>query len=193
MQNTIHAQLKSATHENHTRVEQVPISKQMLSDTLTLGEYSAYLSALYGFIAPSEKHITGLITPARQKLPLLEHDLAVFGIDPGSVPLWNGNLPLDTLPRAFGYLYVIEGSTLGGRLLLRHVTQTLKLTTGTAYLKGYGENTGAMWKEFCAIMTEQIGQDDVDSLIRSACATFEALEHWLGKGAYDRKTGDPAL
>lgn len=58
--------------------------------------------------------------------------------------------------RFLGALYVVEGSTLGGQYIARHVERVLALTPGEgdAYFCGYGEHTGAMWREVKALLSE---------------------------------------
>lgn len=49
----------------------------------------------------------------------------------------------------WGTVYVMEGSTLGGRYIARHLEAKLGLRRGDgdAYFQGHGEATGAMWRE----------------------------------------------
>ena len=55
-----------------------------------------------------------------------------------------------------GAMYVMEGSTLGGRFLARHVETVLGLAPGRgdAYFQGHGEATGALWREVTARISE---------------------------------------
>ena len=54
------------------------------------------------------------------------------------------NGPLD----AVGCLYVLEGSTLGGQIILRRAAERLGIDadTGAGFFHGYGAQTGAMWR-----------------------------------------------
>ncbi len=91
-----------------------------------------------------------------------------------------GDLPVcNSIAQAFGCLYVLEGATLGGRVLCRHFNQTLGLDVhnGSAFFAGYGEATGAMW----ALFGERLTAANVDetAAIQSACQTFQTLEQWF--------------
>jgi heme oxygenase len=94
-------------------------------------------------------------------------------------------------------LYVIEGATLGGRIITRQLqTQLgLKPESGGAFFDGYGAQTGPYWKAFCTMLTNNADQDDGHSdnhcgdrsanesrqgtIVAGANRTFEALTHWL--------------
>jgi len=89
-----------------------------------------------------------------------------------------------------GYLYVMEGSTLGGQLISRHFRQTLgiELATGGAYFHGYGEQTGARWKETVQFLDAapvvasndpQVQAAFVDAAVGGANDTFIHLREWL--------------
>jgi heme oxygenase len=90
------------------------------------------------------------VTPHRQRRPLLELDLEWFGVAEK-----NDGRPMlpemNSLPGLLGTMYVMEGSTLGGQLIARHVEVALHLGDGqgSSYFRGHGSQTGPMWKEFC--------------------------------------------
>jgi len=100
----------------------------------TPGGYAAALRALHAFHAAWEPAVwrapgvdaAGLDEIGRRKLPLLERDLRALGIAPCAV-----RPPAPRLPdaaAALGALYVLEGATLGGRVIHRHVAGPLGLT-----------------------------------------------------------------
>jgi heme oxygenase len=53
-----------------------------------------------------------------------------------------------------GYLYVAEGSTLGGAVIARALAKNTNLASVTNYnfYGCYGENVGTMWKNFIIAM-----------------------------------------
>lgn len=67
-----------------------------------------------------------------------------------------------SLPQALGALYVLEGSTLGGRLILREVERTLGLTDqcGASFFAGNGRRTGELWRSFCEALDRFSGETD---------------------------------
>jgi heme oxygenase len=81
---------------------------------------------------------------------------------------------------------VLEGSTLGGRYILAKLPPALAPLRGraTAFLEGYGAETGARWRAFGEIALRAIGSAaDVDAAedeaVAGACETFARLIDWL--------------
>jgi heme oxygenase (biliverdin-IX-beta and delta-forming) len=186
--------LKLATSSSHTALEdQLPL---MHAD-LSLDAYRQFVGRFLGFYAPLE---TQLLASAhwpqlafdyttRQKTPRLRQDLLALGSSAEAVaatPLCAALPPLTTPEQILGCLYVIEGATLGGRIITRQLQTQLGLTpdTGGAFFDGYGAQTGAHWKAFCTMLTDNADQDaNKDArhaaIVASANRTFETLTHWL--------------
>ncbi|MBC8012307.1 MAG: biliverdin-producing heme oxygenase, partial [Burkholderiales bacterium] len=122
---------------------------------------------------------------ARRKMPRLEQDLVALGQTAEELTRLPrcAELPeLDTLPQVLGCLYVIEGATLGGQVITRHLLATHGITpeTGGAFFAGYGAETGPQWQAFGAMITtaaERLGGEN--EIIASANRTFETLARWL--------------
>jgi heme oxygenase len=104
---------------------------------------------------------------------------------PANLPLC-GDLPdVSHVSSAFGCLYVIEGSTLGGQIISRHLRARLNVTpqAGGLFFHGYGEETGAMWKAFCSTLgAHALTLENQDPIIDAALATFRSLRQCLERG-----------
>lgn len=169
---------------------------RLLEPGLTLEGYRAHLERLHGLFAPLEAELARLLpvlppelrASERWKLPLLVRDLEALGHDAPSL----ARLPRATelprltgLPQALGCCYVLEGSTLGGQLLLRHLQRHFAGVSagGFAFFRAYGEEVGPMWKAFGAVVRQAsaaAASEDFDAhVVRSAQDTFEAFEAWL--------------
>jgi heme oxygenase len=72
-----------------------------------------------------------------------------------------------------GAMYVVEGSTLGGQQIARHVEETLGLNAkhGAAYFFGYGERTAEMWLAFKMVLTE-VPDAESEHVVAAAKAMF---------------------
>jgi heme oxygenase len=70
--------------------------------------------------------------------------------------------------QAWGTLYVIEGSTLGGQVLQR----TRWSHYPSRYLGGYGERTAAMWQELSGCLDRSLPSHAVGRAVSAARATF---------------------
>jgi heme oxygenase (biliverdin-IX-beta and delta-forming) len=80
---------------------------------------------------------------------------------------------------------VMEGATLGGRMITRHVQATLgiALDTGGSFFEGYGANTATMWQTMRQLLVS--GAPDVQSentMVANAIATFACLRRWCESG-----------
>jgi heme oxygenase len=181
--------LKCDTRVEHERIER---SVPLLADDLDRVTYSRYLEKLFGFYEPLERALgqqpwrhVGIDFEARRKTELLLSDLRYLEYDEAAlaaVPRCAALPPLPDLPAALGCLYVLEGSTLGGQILSRHVASRLGLgsAAGGAFLASYGKAVGPMWRAFgerlAAFPCDEATQD---RMVESARATFHSLERWL--------------
>ncbi|MCF4129239.1 biliverdin-producing heme oxygenase [Methylobacterium sp. SyP6R] len=154
----------------------------------TLAEYRALLARFWGFHAVLEPALAASLDDApffdpRRRLAHLAADLRILGFDDAKIQI----LPCPRLapPRdraeAFGALYVLEGSTLGGQVIAKHIGRQLGLTAecGCRYYAAHGRETGAMWKAFRQRLAEEATRGEADAIVISATATFDAMRHWL--------------
>jgi heme oxygenase len=123
----------------------------------------------------------------REKTPRLREDLHSLGMTRGQIDA----LPLcDTLPnvatisRALGSRYVLEGATLGGQVVSRHLESTLGLREGAGYsfYRGYGPaRVAEMWRAFGTVLLDTSAADPAsdDLIVAGAVDTFDCLSHWL--------------
>ena len=178
--------LKQETRSYHVALESQVDLPQLC---LALDAYRGLLQRFYGFYLPVEQkldllpwHGLAFDYPARRKQALLEHDLAVLGEPSCSLSHCTELPALDTLPAAFGCLYVLEGATLGGQIITRQVERTLGIlpTQGSRFFHSYGEQVGPMWKEFGQFVTSYATTPVIENaMIASAGQTFQALQGWL--------------
>ncbi|AKQ69061.1 bacteriophytochrome heme oxygenase BphO [Myxococcus hansupus] len=164
---------------------------------LTPSAYRRHLEALLGFYAPLEarlaslplERLAGLAIQERWKVSLLEEDLRAFGHDAHSLarlPRCEALPALPGLPEALGCLYVLEGSTLGGQLILRHLRRQFESASPPAtfsFFNAYGDAVGPRWRAFGDAVnqaSESAADDAFDGrAIQAAQATFDAFAAWL--------------
>jgi len=193
MENMILGKLKEATKEQHKNLEgTVNVMDKMFS----LDNYKDLLAKFYRFYSAIEPELARLDWSAvkhnfddRLKLPKLEKDLENLGIldeTKRKFSAWDSLPSLDSYEKAFGALYVIEGATLGGQVIKRHLEQHLKLNpdNGGEFFSGYGEKTGKMWKEFCMTTTSFAAKHgDDDTIVQSARDTFDSFRKCFEESA----------
>lgn len=179
--------LRESTRAQHVRIES---AVDLLNADLKLARYERLLAAFYGLYAPLERRLhrvadldRDLRLERRHKSPALERDLRALGIRPETVPLCPVLPEIGTSDRAYGCMYVLEGATLGGQIISRHVSRTLGLTPerGCAFFSSYGPEVGAMWREFGRVLRSHPIRDR-GSVIAAARETFECFHAWLTDG-----------
>lgn len=159
-----------------------------MSRSLTRERYCFRLAQFYGFYRPIEARLTQLLQhdlldyPRRLKAHLLRADLKTLGWRNADALPVCGRLPvLDDATAGFGCLYVLEGSTLGGQVISRHVAAQLAVTPerGARFFAGYGSATGAMWRAFGAVLSEHAAHTGrADCIVDVARSTFATLRAW---------------
>lgn len=179
--------LKEATKEQHDALESVV---DVMNRMFTREDYGNLLTKFYRFysaIEPAmpadELKAAGFDIDERRKLPLLERDLESLGLlERGrAAAAAKPSIPnLDTAAKAFGAVYVLEGATLGGQVITRHLREHLGLSVekGGAFFNSYGQMVGPMWKAFAETITnfaERNGDDD--TIVQTAKETFDAFRH----------------
>lgn len=187
----LHEALRSATRTHHERLER---RLGLVDPNLGLPRYLQLLIALHGFYAPLEARLrslpgwdeVGLDIGARcRKHELLRDDLAALGVSRGEVSVLPRcrRLPSPVAaPEAMGCLYVLEGATLGGRVIARHLSSSLGLAPerGASFFAGYGAATDGRWRDFL-LRLEPVaeGEGRRRRVLELAAETFDNLELWL--------------
>ncbi len=178
------AQVRAATRPVHDRLEG---ALGLLDEWLDLAAYRQVIERFHGFWRGWEPQVAALLQDEtllapRRRAHLLAADLAALGV-PAEVVEGLPRCPLPVLrdaAEALGSVYVLEGSTLGGRVILRHVERRLGLDErfGCRYFAGHGADTGMMWRAFLARL-EAAPAADAGRIADGASATFERLAWWL--------------
>jgi heme oxygenase len=179
--------LREETARTHAAVERLPVMVRLTSADVTREDYLAYLALLaevYGTLEPgllacldAELHqAAGL----RCKLPAILDDLATHGRTPTCGALCVP--PPSSLAAALGGLYVLEGATLGGRVILKHLRRHLGPALGsTVFLDFHGEQASVAWRRFTAVIDglADAGRVDAEAVVAGAQATFASVYHIL--------------
>jgi heme oxygenase len=181
--------LKQETHACHIRAED--LLTPCLAGLHSREDYGAILRTFYGFFFPLQQQIAQYIQPndlpdisERRHAALILDDLAALHLPATGIQLCT-ELPLvNSKAGALGALYVLEGSTLGGRMisrmLLKHPALALD-DSQVRFFNGYGEETGPKWKSFVAVLNRET---DVNTMVAAANHTFTLFSNWIEKTLY---------
>ncbi|AWH86021.1 heme oxygenase [Flavobacterium album] len=177
--------LRQATAKSHTDLEELPISASVTDTNVTNSEYAGYLKLMRDVTADTEENIFPLLEGIipdlmqRSKTHHIDADLAVLGIEIGthSRPVTR-NLKEISTGFALGIMYVVEGSSLGGRVILKNISAALgyDAENGASYFAGYGGQTGSYWKNFLSALSQYEAENQCASeIIEGANFTFDAI------------------
>lgn len=183
----VHAALRARTREIH----------QSLEDSLRIAvphperaDYVQHVAALSAWMKTNEAALWRGDWPSEmnvseraRKREWLEADLAAArgdGFMAGTLEAIPA-LGYKSMAARFGTAYVIEGSMLGGAMLLNRMRDRLA-PWPLRYLQGYGDLTGVMWRRFLASLSEYVASPaEIEEAARAAYRTFASLQD-----AFDR-------
>lgn len=146
--------LRSRTAEIHRRIETKADIVVRLSDPLRARRMTERYAGLQ---LPADEvlnrhlgHIDDLDMPARRRGRLWRTPPSPAGLPAFPEP--------SGLVQALGMLYVIEGATLGGRIIRRELAARGIDPDDFAFLDPYGNETGPMWKKFVRVAEREAGR-----------------------------------
>ena len=168
----------------------MPTQARLLCDDYELTEYRALLERFYGFYAalalesPVGAKADEWKSRVAERAKLLELDLLDLGLSPAEIALCPRcrHLPaIDTSDRVLGCAYVLEGSTLGGRVIFKHLSRVFasREALPLRFFAGDGSGTAERWRHFCTSLDADAV--DADEVCAAACAVFDALAAWLAE------------
>jgi heme oxygenase len=154
--------LRAATGAAHRTLEQSLDAVRRLADPVErealLPRYAAFHIPADAALRPYLDDVAGLDLAERSRAPLLAR-FAKPSLPDFPKP--------DSAAEALGMLYVLEGSTLGGRIILRMLADRGVRDERLGFLDPYGRDTGARWRSFCAVLDQQTRGSE--AMIEQAC------------------------
>lgn len=171
------ARLRRATAEAHTRLE---TSLDIVARLAAPGERRALAARFLALHESAEERLApwtrarpelGAVT--RPRAGLIRADLAVLGgadLAPSSA-----SPEIGSLGRALGWLYVLEGSTLGGKTIHRELARRGLGVEGLGFLNPYGEQVGPRWRGFVEVLDRlhREGAADGDEIVAGGVDGFD--------------------
>jgi heme oxygenase len=182
--------LRMETRSHHDRLDHHPLMVQLISTAVSLPLYETLLKKFLGFYQSLEPQLAaydhwsslGINLNQRLKTPSLLKDLRSLDIGARDLPLAPRPEWIHNEASAMGTFYVMEGSTLGGQVITKHLAARLNLSPdhGLAFFSSYGADVGTRWKETREALVRFAEQSHADDMmIESAKQTFTALAAWL--------------
>jgi heme oxygenase len=184
------ASLREQTRAEHDAAER---ELGLVDATLSLPRYRRRLEQFWGFYAPLEARLEACecagpldgLRARHRKSGWLAADLQALGLPrPDELPRCTSLPDLPGPAAMLGCSYVLEGATLGGQLIGRHVSARLGVSAdrGGRFFHGYGDSTGAMWKAFTETVRSFVRTSGEETaIVAAALATFRSLRAWCGE------------
>jgi heme oxygenase (biliverdin-IX-beta and delta-forming) len=179
--------LRNATRLRHANLGASPAMSRLFDGGYTLPEYRAHLGRLLGLFEPLEYAVACAAMPGDPVLALerssaLREDLRLMGattIDIGALERYQWVSPIDPAG-LLGYAYVILGSMMGGKIIVKRLRHILGPTASFHF---YGNGNGrseALWASFCSDL-EDNGKYNVEAICSTAVGIFDAYAAWLSQ------------
>lgn len=170
--------LKSETKTLHDSLEQNPFMAKMQQKSFHKEDYIALLKLFYGLHHMVEVQLfqfEELEMGLRERSSKLQEDLLRLGCDSTSIKKScesDLGLKIDTLSQAYGALYVLEGSRMGGVYLSKRIKEALGEDTPLSYFEGVKEMTPAYVDLFKVQLNEKALLLDIQECIQCAKDMF---------------------
>lgn len=186
---TLAEQLREETKSEHAATEKAMMP--LLKSARDKESYTRLLCAMYTYLKPVEDAVFRKIEAAhlpdqasRRTMGHMSNDLEALGAANCAQNLATELPKIETTAQAFGALYVLEGSTMGGQIVGGIVRKNLPGELHhTRYFDSYGEQTRMMWGKFIGALNA-FGETNPGShqeVLSAARETFSLFEKHLLK------------
>jgi heme oxygenase len=179
--------LKAHTQEVHVQLEQMLIP--IIQSISTLEQYASLLKIFYSFYAPAEDQLSKVPYIERyisgvdlRKADSLKRDIIALGESTVNMRLCSELPACIDLSDAFGIMYVLEGSVLGGKAIATIITRCLPANSAIpfSFFLHYNGNAKIKWQQFKTHL------DNTDGLLQpqlltAATNTFVLFKDWIKK------------
>ncbi|RZK39428.1 MAG: hypothetical protein EOO90_18755 [Pedobacter sp.] len=161
----LHEKLKAETAQAHNDLEQAMFVNDIMKKTLTQDQYQDLLAANYLTHLFYERAIFKALSPqiadqldltSRDKIAALEEDIEQAGLQQSSLQtlISESIEPIQDSAFALGAMYVLEGATLGGSVIVKQLklNPNFKETQTFGYYGCYGDKLIPNWQQFLSVL-----------------------------------------
>lgn len=181
MSDSLRGFLRKATYEKHQQLDRLAT----VFSIDTRAGYARFLAAQAAALIPLEMALenSGVHDvlpdwPVRSRRAALLRDLTILAAPYATAPV---PVPASAA-EIFGVLYVLEGSRLGARVILRELDPSIHALGATQYLR-HGEDAG-LWQSFLtALENTPAARSDVAAVEAAANSAFAVFQRAFEQGA----------
>ena len=179
--------LRNATRSRHAKLAASPPMVRLFDPGYTIAEYRAHLSRLLGLFEPLERAVAQVADPedpvhSLQRSSDIREDLRMMGATARDIAASERcrRLP-DIAPAGLrGYSYVILGSMLGGKIIVKRLRAILGTDVSLRFYGGGNGRSEGLWESFCSDL-EQNGMHNIEPICETAVEIFDAYAAWLSE------------
>ena len=188
-------QLKAATSTTHDSLDKRVMAADIFANR---DNFARFLRVQYRF----HRDIDALYSHAgllalvpdlaeRRRLPRISHDLLDLGSDvpAETAPAVDAGI---SLPEALGWLYVAEGSNLGGTVLFKLARERLQLGAdfGARHLAAHADGAARHWRSFTAVLdAAELAAAHEALVVEGARTAFQTVRAYVDEELH----ADPAV
>ncbi len=174
--------LKENTKHLHDATEAKFESQKIFDKTYKLDDYKKILWLNYifhlnfedtAYDAVSGETSKALQLDSRRKMSFFEKDLEKLGIQKTDK---TPGISVESEAEAFGIMYVMEGSTLGGNVIMRQLSKNPEFqNVEFNYYGCYGEKTGEFWKNFKETLDSKFSEEQYDEVLKGTQKAYQYM------------------
>lgn len=178
--------LRTHTAAAHQQLEKLLVPR--IKQATSTAAYTDVLQLFYGYFKPLEdeisKYVDSRLLPdyeERRKTAALIADINYLSGLHGPFKLCTQLPAIDNSRQAIGALYVMEGSTLGGKVIKNILMKNLGMdgSNGFDFFGGYGDDTAIKWQVFTDTMNEKFSDPGThEEVLSAANDTFLKFKTW---------------
>ncbi|HMR18953.1 MAG TPA: biliverdin-producing heme oxygenase [Sphingobacterium sp.] len=173
----INTKIKEATKQAHQELEKTVVLQ--LKNVRSEADYARVLKNFYAYFHAVEQAVAPYIhsktlpdITERRNSSYIKKDIEELGSDISELPAAHAP-EINNLSQAFGALYVLEGSIMGGSYIVQ-MLQKYGMSKGFNFFSGYGAESGKMWQAFTQVMNAvPQTEEDEQQMIQTADETFK--------------------
>jgi heme oxygenase len=178
------AVLRAKTHESHARLEADGALARLMRPALEtrdiIGALKA-LAAVYGSVEPgllaARPRILSRHAAFQPRLGLVRRDLEKLGVSRSDPSTLRQAIGFDGEAAWCGWLYVVEGSSLGGALITRRLAETAPDLPRLETFDPYGTDRGAVWRSFRSLLEHELDHETaLEQAAQAANRAFALFE-----------------
>ena len=186
----LHTLLREGSVSFHRRLDALPQMMRLLSPQLSIDQYLACLRGLQQAHVPLEQAVEAYLAShsqpfdfaPRRKAALIGRDIAFYSPNEDPSPRsYPASPPINDPASLVGALYVIEGATLGGRMIAARLAKSIhaRPAAGADFFNVYGDQVDLRWRELWAFLNVCLTEAEAAKALATACHCFQFFEQSL--------------